>query len=204
MDSASPDGPARHHDPGGSLAQFAGRILVVCERCGGRAVVVPRPGLPAPRHSTELLFQPRRVACARCGGVAEWEPEARGGALVGAVLGGTEDPFFHRPLWLQVRCAGHVLWAYDAPHVDALSAYVDARLRERGGLAPTRAMFARLPAWMKVADNRTDVLAGLRTLRALSERSAPGDRSDAAHERGDKARPHRSFYFRSTPYPPGP
>ncbi|MEU5658824.1 hypothetical protein ABZ802_24865 [Streptomyces sp. NPDC047737] len=61
-------------------------------------------------------------------------------------------------------------------------------------------MSARLPAWMKVANNRAEVLAGLETLRVLAERMAPADRSDAAHGRGDRPRAHRSMYFRGGPY----
>ncbi|WP_240437003.1 hypothetical protein [Streptomyces sporangiiformans] len=70
------------------------------------------------------------------------------------MLGGSEDPFFRRPLWLQARCAGQVLWACNEEHVDALSAYVGAQLRERGGMRPTRAMLARLPPWMKKSSHR--------------------------------------------------
>ncbi|MEU8760075.1 hypothetical protein [Streptomyces sp. NPDC048659] len=117
-----------------------------------------------------------------------------------ARVGGSADPFFRRPLWLQTRCAGHILWAYNEEHVDELSAYVGARLRERGGAQSTMSMFARLPAWMKVSDHRAEVLAGLETLRALAERVTPADRSDAAHERGDHPRAHRSMYFRGGPY----
>lgn len=162
--------------------------------------MIPRPGLSDPRYFSELLFQPRRLACGACGAVADWIPEVQGAGLVGAVLGGSEDPFFQRPLWLQTRCAGHILWAYNEEHVDELSAYVGARLRERGGVQSTMSMFARLPAWMKVSDNRAEVLAGLETLRALAERMAPADRSDAAHGRGDRPRAHRSMYFRGGPY----
>jgi hypothetical protein len=192
--------PARHYDPGGSLARFAGRMLVVCARCGGCALVIPRPGLPARRYFSELLFEPRRLACGGCGAVADWTPEVQGAGLVGAVLGGSEDPFFRRPLWLQTYCVGQILWAYNEEHVDELSAYVGAQLRERGGVRPTMAMFARLPSWMKRSDNRSEVLAGLETLRALARRSAPADRSDAAHGRGDRPRPIRSMYFRGGPY----
>ncbi len=162
--------------------------------------MIPRPGLSDPRYVSELLFQPRRLACGGCGAVADWKPEVQGAGLVGAVLGGSEDPFFQRPLWLQTRCAGHILWAYNEEHVDELSAYVRARLRERGGVQSTMAMFARLPAWMKVSDNRAEVLAGPETLRALTERTAPADRSDAAHGRSDRPRAHRSMYFRGGPY----
>lgn len=197
--------PVRHYDAGRWLAQFAGRILVVCRSCGGRAVILPLPGIAAPRYFSELMFQPRRMACGKCGAVADWAPEVRGAGLVGAALGGSEDPFFRQPLWLQTRCVGRILWAYNEEHVDELSAYVGARLRERGAYRPTMSMFARLPSWMKRSENRTAVLAGLRTLRALAERTAPADRSDAAHERGDRCRARGGMYFRGGPYePPSP
>lgn len=189
----------RHHDHGMWLVQFTSRVLVVCPKCGGRALVVPLPGLTSPKYFSELLFQPRRLSCAGCGAVADRTAEQRGAGLVGAVVGGTEDPFFRRPLWLQTHCAGRILWAYDEEHVDALAAYVGARLRERHA-SPTMGMFARLPAWMKSARHRDQVLAGLSTLRTLARRSAPADRSDAAHERGDRPRHHGSILFRGGPY----
>ncbi|MEU4275099.1 hypothetical protein AB0F57_09110 [Streptomyces tanashiensis] len=195
----TPPGPVRHHDHGTWLVQFTGRVLVVCPRCGGRALVTPRPDLPAPKYFSALLFQPRRLTCGGCGAVAEWTADRRGAGLVGAVPGGTEDPFFRRPLWLQTRCAGRILWAYDEEHVDALAAYVGARLRERHA-SPTMAMFARLPTWMKSADRREEVLAGLATLRNLAGLSAPADRPDAAHERGDRPRHHGSLLFRGGSY----
>ncbi|MFF4948188.1 hypothetical protein [Streptomyces chattanoogensis] len=198
MESES-SGPARHIDPGRWLAQFADRILVVCPRCGGRALVVPRPDLEAPRFFSELMFMPRRLVCAACGATAEWEAEVQGAALVGAALGGTEDPFFRQPLWLQTRCVGHILWAYNEKHIDELAAYVSAVLREHLA-SPTMAMFPRLPVWMKRADNRSKVLAGLGSLRALAQRSAPDERSDAAHRRDDRPRLRGSTLFRGGPY----
>ena len=101
--------PARHRDHGMWLVQFTGRVLVVCPRCGGRALVVPLPGLAAPKYFSALLFQPRRLTCAGCGAVANWTAEERGAGLAGTVPGGTEDPFFRRPLWLQTRCTGRIV-----------------------------------------------------------------------------------------------
>jgi hypothetical protein len=196
----SEPGPERHFDPGWSLTRFADRIFVVCPRCGGRAIVVPRAGLPELRYYSELLYRPRRLACAECGAAATWEAEVRGAGLVGVVLGGTEDPFFKRPLWLQTRCAGRILWAYNEDHIAELAAYVAAPLRERGVVRPTRAMFARLPRWVKRSTHRSAVLAGLGRLRVQAGRSAAADRSDAAHERGDDLRPYHSMYFRGGPY----
>ena len=71
MSSEPADGePVRHHDHGTWLVQFTSRILVVCPRCGGRALVVPRPDLAPPKYFSALLFQPRRLVCAGCGAVA--------------------------------------------------------------------------------------------------------------------------------------
>ncbi|MFD3513435.1 hypothetical protein [Streptomyces sp. NPDC058657] len=147
------------------------------------------------------MFRPRRLICGGCGPLAEWAAPVRGAGLVGVTLGGTEEPFFGRPLWLQTRCAGRVLWAYNEEHVEALAAYVGARLRERGRAGSgTRAMVPRLPAWMKRGENRADVLAGLATLRAATDRTAPADRSDAAHAHGDRPRHHGCLYFRGGAY----
>ncbi|MFC8722005.1 hypothetical protein, partial [Kitasatospora sp. NPDC057198] len=153
-------GPARHRDHGHWAARFTARILVVCPRCGGRALVAPPPGVPAPERYGQLLYQEGRLTCRGCANSATWQPERRwDGALIGAEPGGSEDPFFRLPLWLQTRCAGRVLWAYDESHVEELAGYVGARLRERGPARPTGSMFARIPAWMKRVDNRTELLA---------------------------------------------
>ncbi|MFG2495599.1 hypothetical protein ACGFSD_31815 [Streptomyces caniferus] len=199
MEAEPSGGPARHYDRGGWLVQFTGHLLVVCPRCGGCALVLPRPGLPEPKYFSELLFLPRRLACRGCGTVADWEPEVRGAGLVAANPGGTEDPFFRQPLWLQTRCAGQILWAYNEDHVTELSDYVGATMREHGA-SPTRAMIPRLPRWMKSSAHRSDVLAGLETLRVLAKRQAPADRSDAAYARGDRPQHYGALYFRGGPY----
>ncbi|MFD8542415.1 hypothetical protein [Streptomyces sp. NPDC059649] len=145
------------------------------------------------------MFMPRRLVCAGCGATDAWEAEVQGAALVGAAPGGTEDPFFRQPLWLQTRCVGRVLWAYNEKHIDELAAYVGAVLRHHVA-SPTMAMFPRLPVWMKRADDRAEVLAGLGKLRDLAEHSAPDDRSDAAHRRDDRPRLRGSAYFRGGAY----
>ncbi|WP_328761354.1 hypothetical protein [Streptomyces sp. NBC_00272] len=191
--------PVRHHDHGQWLGRFTDRVLVVCPRCGGRAVVLPLPHLENPKYFSSLSFQPGRLTCAGCGAITAWAAGERGGALAGVVPGGTKDSFVRQPLWLQTRCAGRILWAYNEEHVEALAAYVGAQLRERCA-SPTMAMFARLPAWMKSAQRRDEVLAGLATLGNLAQLSAPADRSDAAHERGGRPRHHGAALFRGGPY----
>ncbi|MFE4538999.1 hypothetical protein ACFRKB_28675 [Streptomyces scopuliridis] len=198
MDS-EPGRPPRHVDSGQWLAQFTDRLLVVCPRCGSRALVVPRPDLEKARFFSELMFMPRRLVCTACGATDEWEARAEGAALMGAAVGGTEDPFFRQPLWLQTRCVGHILWAYNEKHINELGAFVGAVLRQRVA-SPTTAMVPRIPVWMKRADNRSEVLAGLGALRALADRSSAEQRSDAAYRRGDRPRSRGSALFRGGPY----
>lgn len=78
------------------------------------------------------------------------------------------DPWFHCELWLSVRFRGEVLWAYNASHLALLRAYIGAALRERGAAAPhpnsgdrieNMTMAAKLPKWLKAADNREPLLA---------------------------------------------
>ncbi|MFE6104732.1 hypothetical protein ACFVQ4_32940 [Streptomyces laurentii] len=60
---------------------------------------------------------------------------------MGAGLGGTDDPFFRRPLWLQTCCVGRILRAYDEKHIVEPGAYVNAALRQQAA-SPTIAMVA--------------------------------------------------------------
>lgn len=85
-----------------------------------------------------------------------------------AVVGSPVDPYFQRPVWLQASCCGHVLWAYNVRHLNLLEAYVAAKLRERGELVPwaPTSLVERLPAWLKAAKNRTEVLRTIRRLRS--------------------------------------
>ncbi|MRH87762.1 hypothetical protein GFY24_09900 [Nocardia sp. SYP-A9097] len=92
--------------------------------------------------------------------------------------GGVTDLHFDRPLWLQTRCTGHVLWALNIEHVDQLAADIGASPRSD---RPSSHMFTVLPTWMKHAANRTDILIALGRLRLLADRSSPADRSDAAY-----------------------
>ncbi len=154
-------GGGRFLDRGRPLAMYSDLIHVVCPGCGGRAVVVSRPGLPELRYYSELQFRPRRLVCPACGTSRDWAAQRRNGALVGVALGGPSDPFFGLPLWLQTQCCGQLLWAYNGRHLDALQSYIGADVRERTG--PTMGMLDRLPSWMKKASNRHRGTSGHRT-----------------------------------------
>ncbi|MDG4829945.1 hypothetical protein O7627_11605 [Solwaraspora sp. WMMD1047] len=189
----------RFLDPGRSLITYTDLVYVLCPACGGQATVVPRPGLPALRYYTELRFRPRRLVCSQCGATRDWvapQTQRNGGALIGVALSGPKDPFFGRPLWLQTPCCGHLLWAYNASHLDVLQSYVAADVRERIG--PASSMLGRLPAWIKKANHRSEVLRSIDRLRGQLRRPSADDRPATSYERPEDCgpRPSREFYFR--------
>lgn len=79
------------------------------------------------------------------------------------------DAPFGMPLWLQTRCCGENLWAFNAQHLGLIERYISADLRERysgpGGARSNSNLFSRLPRWMILARNRDKVLKGLARLR---------------------------------------
>ncbi|MEU0558137.1 hypothetical protein [Dactylosporangium sp. NPDC006015] len=151
----------RFQDPQVSLYELAADdILVVCPRCGGRAVNAARP-----TGSRWVASWPRRLTCAACCHAAAWEP-----AGATSVWGGPVDPFFGGPLWLRAECCGgRVLWAFNRRHLDILGGFVGAKLRERGPGPGGLTLVARLPAWMTAAKHRAEILRAVDRLRATLE-----------------------------------
>lgn len=82
---------------------------------------------------------------------------------------GAIDPLFGLPLWLQTPCCGHVLWAYNADHLDFLEGYIAATIRERqGGKGNHHGIAVRLPRWMKLAKHRPELLKAIQKLQQRS------------------------------------
>ena len=73
------------------------------------------------------------------------------------------DPYFKYPLWLQIECAGEILWAFNENHLDYLKSYVEADLRDDNGRM-SWSMVSRLPKWITSAKNRQNVLKGIAKL----------------------------------------
>jgi hypothetical protein len=149
----------RFRDPSirGLYGLAADDIHVVCPRCQRRAVNAPRP-----TDDVWVPSWPRRLACPACGYAATWTAPGQG-----TVWGGPIDPFFRLPLWLKADCCGgHTLWAFHERHLDLLEGYVAAKLRERGAGPGGLTLVARLPAWMKSAKHRDEVLRVIGRLRA--------------------------------------
>jgi hypothetical protein len=66
------------------------------------------------------------------------------------------DPMFGLPLWYQIECCGHVLWAFNHKHIQFLREYVGADLRIPGPAAH------RLPTWLLRKFNRPAILRALK------------------------------------------
>lgn len=176
MDAVPAPSGERFQDPAWRLWRFAQEILVRCPRCRGRAVVVVHPDhRDGHRYATSLLMSPHRLSCPSCGQTGDWSPRPavrgdrhRYGALAVPRLSGPDDPFFGLPLWLQRPCcSGRVLWAYNVAHLELLQSYVKARQRERGSWSGSGSLVERLPAWIKAARHRDEILAAIDALHAL-------------------------------------
>ncbi|MEV1008529.1 hypothetical protein [Streptomyces sp. NPDC049881] len=157
----------RFRDPRSTEYEFIGLILVWCPRCEGAARVVPAPGDSRP--GGPALFRPRRLVCRRCGLSRRWN-----GCVVtlspGTVRAAT-DPYFGLPLWLQTGTRHGWVWAYNLEHLDLVRRFVQASVRERAPWYDTgqrMTLVARLPAWIKRAKNRDEVLRAVRRIQSSS------------------------------------
>ncbi|ARZ72226.1 hypothetical protein SMD11_6650 [Streptomyces albireticuli] len=163
----APSSPSRFRDPGHGKHHFAtaGSVLVRCPRCERQAQVVTATGDAEDTPSGP--YASRRLVCRHCG----LSRQRRQGDRTAFHWGGTavmRDPYFHVPLWLQTDTRHGRLWAYNPEHLDLLRRYVRATLREHDTWCePWRKMgiIGRLPAWIKQAKNRDEVLRGLDRMR---------------------------------------
>jgi hypothetical protein len=148
------------HDDGTALWEFTSEYLVRCPRCDAKAFVHD----PRGNHRA-------RFVCERCG-LTRGESPPSLKALNVVSVGGPTDAYFDLPVWLQVPCVGHVLWAYNLKHLEFLERVVSANLRLRSRPVDTvyvnKRLASRLPQWMLSAKHRTAVLKGLAELRGLA------------------------------------
>jgi hypothetical protein len=85
------------------------------------------------------------------------------------------------PLWLQIETRHGWLWAYNLQHLDVIRRFVQASLRERAPWYDTgqkTTLVACLPAWIKRAKNRDEILRAVSRIHALDD---VGKVSGAAH-----------------------
>jgi len=144
--------PVRFHDPRATRADFASSVLVRCPRCERIAHFERRPCTPPDADGKRCPHT--RLVCRSCG-------------LCRIDTGPAKPP--RPPLWLRTGTRHGELWAYNLQHLDLISRFVAADLRERAPWYDTgqkMTLVARLPAWMKSAKNRDEVLRAVDRLRA--------------------------------------
>ncbi|RLV01276.1 hypothetical protein CTZ27_12200 [Streptomyces griseocarneus] len=153
--------PSRFRDLNRNKYYFAGAgpVLVRCPKCARQARVVAAAG------DDDRL---RRLVCRHCGLSRQRKADE---PIVFRWYGDPDmtDPYFDVPLWLQTDTRHGRLWAYGPEHLSVLRQYVAATLREHDPwYEPWRkmGMIGRLPAWIKHAKNRDEVLRGLDRMRA--------------------------------------
>jgi len=78
------------------------------------------------------------------------------------------DPYLGLPLLLVIETRFGPLWCYNEEHLAFLRDYVSATQRRRSPETHHHSMFVRLPAWMKLAKNRDEILKGLERLQAMA------------------------------------
>src|SRR4030095_8909378 len=98
-------------------------ILVVCPHCQGCARIFP---LETWDLAPIDYLQDRRVVCTACGFTKDWSGRSLGFDWYAEPM---RDRYVEWPLWLQTRCCGHTLWAYNPRHLNLIEAYVRADLR---------------------------------------------------------------------------
>lgn len=142
--------PERFADSHTYLGDFADRILARCPKCDRCAT--------ARQNSDDLV----RIVCPSCG-------FAKVLSFRWPVFLKTAENCL--PLWLETRCCGQILWAFNREHLVFLEAYVSADLREQpqstAGRWNNGSLTSRLPKWMLSAKNRGDVLRGIKRLRRM-------------------------------------
>ncbi|WP_217164804.1 hypothetical protein [Streptomyces sp. AC512_CC834] len=174
----------RFRDPRSTEYDFIGSIMVRCPGCEKVARVIPVPG-DSEHGGGRTLFRPRRLVCRGCGLARSW-----GGRLVTLARGTAQpatDPYFGMPLWLQVETRHGWLWAYNLEHLDLIRRFVQGSLRERAPWYDTgqrMTLVARLPAWIKRAKNRNEILRAVGRIHAslgAAALSAAGSRDLIHH-----------------------
>jgi hypothetical protein len=151
--------PRRFSDERDTLYDFMDEILVVCPECAACARTFRKDA------RSRDWFAPRRLVCGACGHTREWA----GREIRRRWRGAPRDDYFALPLWLQARCAGETLWAYNREHLALLESFVAAQHRERARDAKhgwsNASVASRLPKWIKLAKHRAAILRAIGKLK---------------------------------------
>jgi hypothetical protein len=154
-----------------TLTDCINSIYVVCPKCEEQAMVTAN-ALVKEQNEREV-----RLVCPACGMNKYWsetpaeEWMSNSGRVYNfrtTVLGGTVDPYFKLPLWLQKETAYGVLWAYNYEHLEFIEKHVHSELRYRkSGNYRNKSVGSRLPKWITAKKSRTEVLKAIARLKQV-------------------------------------
>jgi hypothetical protein len=151
----------RFVDAGRQIYHFDDEFLVRCPQCAHRATVTR---LKMNTGDSPALA---RLVCEHCGYTKDKTDSECD----------TADPvdgYFCLPLWLQIPCCGHTLWAFNERHLELVERYVAADLRETSDMTRSHTnirphywttLTASLPEWIIQAKHRDEVLRCIAKLR---------------------------------------
>ena len=150
------------------LEDFGDEFLVLCPNCAMKSKVISL-GDASPYEPNIV----KRFICVSCGTNKDYVPKKNHSNQLmisysvewkeGFInIGGAFDWYFGYPLYLQIPCCGHTLWAYNIKHLNYLKQYVQAELRENKPYYLS--IESRLPVWIKSSKNRTTILKAISKL----------------------------------------
>lgn len=91
--------------------------------------------------------------------------------LIGNKIG--VDPYYHFSLFLITPVRQGVISVYNPQHLQKLRTYIQSDLRERKYPNYNKSYFSRLPAWIKSARNRKEILKALLRLEQMATTIQP-------------------------------
>ena len=134
----------RFKDEGKSVYDFWYELFIKCPQCSKFAVVKSTPDEEKGFYS----YKRRTLICKNCGFIKAYEN--RPSSICN-----------NYTFWIETRCCGEILWAYNLTHLVYIENYVRADLRERAKTNlgwKNNSMISRLPKWLKDAYNREEIL----------------------------------------------
>ena len=139
---------------------YAKKVCTSCERWFNVRI----------KDEKRTMHKSAHVPCPHCGLIQLCElhrkPEQQG--CYHDIQNG-RDPIFHLELYFLDYVRGKVVWAMNRAHLNYLISYVSADLRVRRCAVPLRTASHTIPAYMKQAKNRADVVRTLKKLQYKQE-----------------------------------
>ncbi|MFC5471594.1 hypothetical protein ACFPPD_23240 [Cohnella suwonensis] len=162
-------------DNGTLIYEFSDLFLVKCPNCNGMAKVIPliEPGKDYIKD--KLYFSDRRVICNTCGFNKDKRAPLNKPYYLRIVhfgkdwkdncinIGGNHDWIFGYPLYLNLTCKGHILWAYNLRHLEFIESFINEKLRNSSTYYLS--LVSRLPKWLIESKNKDEVLKGIKKLK---------------------------------------